>query len=140
MRVGARATARLDVAGVRPRADSFKLGIIAGQFRLANEFHQSEADLLELAEQQMGTEPVLIGRTIDTLEQAVASGPHICGERFTAADVYVGSQIIWGMMFGTIESRPAFAAYADRLKAREAYQRAAALDDALMPEQEAEPA
>ncbi len=76
--------------------------------------------------------------TIDALEKAVESGPYICGERFTAADVYVGSQILWGMMFGSIESRPAFERYADRLKAREAYQRAGAADDALMPRQEAE--
>ena len=45
---------------------------------------------------------------IDCLEVAVRDGPYICGEQFTAADVYVGSQIGWGMMFGTIDKRPAF--------------------------------
>ena len=38
--------------------------------------------------------------TIDALEQAVSGGPYICGDQFTAADVYVGAQIGWGMMFG----------------------------------------
>jgi glutathione S-transferase len=43
--------------------------------------------------------------TIDALERCVlGSGPYICGEQFTAADVYVGSQIGWGMMFGSIDS------------------------------------
>ena len=49
--------------------------------------------------------------TIDALEAALAPGPYICGEQFTAADVYVGAQIGWGMMFGTIEKRPAFEDY-----------------------------
>src|SRR3546814_10631305 len=39
--------------------------------------------------------------TIDTLERAVSGAPYICGDQFTAADVYVGSQIGWGLMFGT---------------------------------------
>ncbi len=71
--------------------------------------------------------------TIDALERAISATPYITGETFTAADVYVGSQILWGMMFGSFESRPAFQEYGDRLTARPAYIRAAALDDALMP-------
>ena len=51
-------------------------------------------------------------------------GPYICGEQFTAADVYVGAQIGWGMMFGTIEKRPAFEDYFGRLQARPAAIRA----------------
>jgi glutathione S-transferase len=38
--------------------------------------------------------------TIDALERAVSQGPYICGDEFSAADVYVGSQIGWGLMFG----------------------------------------
>jgi glutathione S-transferase len=78
--------------------------------------------------------------TIDCLETAVSSGPYICGEQFTAADVYVGSQIGWGMMFGSIDKRPAFADYFGRLQARPAAIRARELDDALMPKQEPQPA
>ena len=75
--------------------------------------------------------------TIDALETALAPGPYICGEQFTAADVYVGAQIGWGMMFGTIEKRPSFEAYFARLQARPAAIRANELDDAAMPKQEA---
>ena len=71
--------------------------------------------------------------TIDALESAVREGPYICGEQFTAADVYVGSQIGWGMMFGSIDKRPAFVDYFGRLQARPAAIRARELDDALMP-------
>ncbi|MFJ5369539.1 glutathione S-transferase family protein [Bosea sp. CER48] len=72
--------------------------------------------------------------TMDTLEQAVSEGEHILGDRFSAADVYVGSQILWGLQFGTIEKRPAFEAYGARLSARPAAKRAAEIDNALMAE------
>ena len=70
---------------------------------------------------------------MDTLEAAVAGREFVAGEEFTAADVYMGSQIGWGMMFGTIEKRPAFADYVGRLRARPAAQRASAIDDAAIP-------
>lgn len=69
---------------------------------------------------------------LDVLEQAVAVGPWLCGGQFTAADVYTGSSILWGMQFGTLEKRAAFVDYAARLQARPAAQRAQALDDALL--------
>lgn len=73
-------------------------------------------------------------QTMDALEIAVkAAAPYIAGARFTAADVYVGSQIGWGLRFGTIDARPAFQDYWARLESREAHQRASALDDAAMP-------
>ena len=71
-------------------------------------------------------------RVIDVLEHAVAAHPYIAGARFTAADVYVGSQVIWGMQFGWLPKRDAFVAYAANLTNRAAYLRAAALDDATM--------
>jgi glutathione S-transferase len=61
--------------------------------------------------------------------------PYIAGDRFTAADVYVGSHLGWGMQFGTIEKRPAFEAYYAKLANRPAAQRATQLDDAAMPKQ-----
>ena len=72
-------------------------------------------------------------RTIDVLERAVQVQSYIAGERFTAADVYVGSQVAWGIQFGTVPRRDAFVAYAEKLTARDAARRAAAKDDALMP-------
>lgn len=69
---------------------------------------------------------------IDNLESAITPGPYICGEQFTAADLYVGSQIGFGMMFGSIEKRPSFEDYFGRLQARPAAIRAREIDDALM--------
>lgn len=71
-------------------------------------------------------------QTVDALEQAVTPGPWILGDRFSAADVYVGSQIMWGLQFGTLPARDAFKAYAARLSGREAAGRAREIDDALV--------
>ncbi len=71
-------------------------------------------------------------RTIDALEGAVSGVDYLAGETFSAADVYVGSQIRFGTTFGTIEKRPAFEAYLARLIARPAYQRAQDIDNALI--------
>jgi glutathione S-transferase len=80
--------------------------------------------------------------TIDNIERALRPGPYICGDQFTAADVYVGSQIAFGMQFGSIEKRPSFEAYVGRLMSRPAAVRAREIDDALIAEQQkqAEPA
>ena len=71
-------------------------------------------------------------QAVDVLEQAVKAHDYIAGDRFTAADVYVGSAVGWGTQFGTLPRRDAFAAYWDRLTAREAYKRANDLDNALV--------
>lgn len=71
-------------------------------------------------------------QVVDALETAVAQGPWILGDRFSAADVYVGSQIAWGLQFKSIPERPAFRAYADRLMARPAAVRAREIDDGLI--------
>jgi glutathione S-transferase len=62
-------------------------------------------------------------QTLATLEGALSDQPFLCGDRFTAADVYVGSSLGWGLMFGTIDRRPAFEAYVARCQARPAAQR-----------------
>jgi len=69
------------------------------------------------------------------LEQAVAKGPYLLGERFSAADVYLGSQIAWGVEFGSFEKRPAFEAYAARITSRPAAVRAREIDDRLIAAQ-----
>ncbi|MDH7787825.1 glutathione S-transferase [Ochrobactrum sp. 19YEA23] len=69
---------------------------------------------------------------VDTLEKAILRHPYITGNRFTAADVYVGSHIGWGMMFGSLPHRPAFDTYCERLQARPAWKRASELDDAAV--------
>ena len=70
---------------------------------------------------------------MNAVEGALKHSDHIAGDRFTAADVYLGSQIGWGMQFGTIEKRPAFQAYWERIGSRPAAVRAREMDDALLP-------
>jgi len=67
--------------------------------------------------------------TLDALESGLREGPFVCGDRFTAADVYVGSSVAWGLLFGTLEKRPVFEAYAARLVARPAYVRSVHLNE-----------
>lgn len=69
---------------------------------------------------------------LDALEGVARdAAPYLLGERFTAADVYVGSHLAFGMQFGTIERLPAFERYSETLDARPARQRAREIDDAL---------
>jgi glutathione S-transferase len=60
---------------------------------------------------------------LSALEKAVTPGPFILGERFSAVDVYVGSEIGWGLMTKGLEPRPAFQAYFERCAARPAHKR-----------------
>jgi glutathione S-transferase len=69
---------------------------------------------------------------IDALEQAISNREYLVGDRFTAADLYLGAQIGWGLQFGTIERRPAFEGYAGRLLSRPAAVRAREIDDGLI--------
>jgi glutathione S-transferase len=78
-----------------------------------------------------------IGQVLKALEDAVSRSHYLAGDSFTAADLYVGAQIGFGLMFGTIEKRPAFEQYWQRLSNRPAYLRAKELDDALAAQQKA---
>lgn len=71
---------------------------------------------------------------IDTLEAMLDGRQYVCGDRFTMADVYVGSQVDWGVTFKTMPSRPAFEAYAERLRGRDGYKTGKAIDNALIAE------
>jgi glutathione S-transferase len=71
---------------------------------------------------------------MNALEIAVKGKRYIAGDRFSAADVYFGSQIGWGLQFGSIEKRPAFETYWAGIKDRPAAIRARQLDGALMPQ------
>lgn len=75
--------------------------------------------------------------TIDTMEKAVAGKTYVAGDRFSAADVYVGAMINFLMMFGVLAPRPAFTDYISGLIARPAYIRAKGIDAALIAEHEA---
>lgn len=76
---------------------------------------------------------------LGALEGAVTGGAFVAGDRFSAADVYVGSQIDWGLQFGTIPSRPAFETYVAPLRERAAYKRAKDIDNALIAEMQGSP-
>ncbi|MEL6177336.1 MAG: glutathione S-transferase family protein [Myxococcota bacterium] len=68
--------------------------------------------------------------TMDALETAITPGALILGERFSAADVYLGAQVMWGLKFGNIEARPAIVAYNARCSERPAHQRVMAQAEA----------
>lgn len=77
-------------------------------------------------------------RTVDALDEKLkATDAFICGDTFTAADVYVGSAVDWGMAFGTLPKRDSLEAYATRLRERAAYKKAKAIDGKLIEEMKA---
>ena len=71
-------------------------------------------------------------RTISTLEWWLKDRDYVCGNGFTMADVYVGSQIDWGLTFGVFPPNETFVAYSERLQQRPAYKEAKAVDNALI--------
>lgn len=73
-------------------------------------------------------------RTMNALDSHLAATTWVCGDRFTMADVYVGSAVDWGLNFGIMPPLPSFAAYAERCQARPAYRQAKAIDNALIAE------
>ena len=67
---------------------------------------------------------------------AAAATPYLMGQRFTAADVIIGSGLRWGMMFKLVTERPEFTAYVGRLVERPALKRVTQKDLELQKEQE----
>ena len=74
-------------------------------------------------------------RVLDVLSEKLQKDDYVCGDRFTIADVYVGSHVTWGLQFGSMEERPGFKEYSARVTDREPYRKAKAKDTALMPKQ-----
>ena len=86
------------------------------------------------AEQQPMVGYGTYAQVLDVLQDLVASaGPFLLGDWFSAVDVYLGSQIIWGTQFGTMERRPGFEDYVARVTERPAYRKAKAIDTAACP-------
>ena len=73
-------------------------------------------------------------RVIAVLDELFTLRDYVCGDRFTAADVYVGSQIMFPLQFGMLPERESFTRYRDQLQARDAYKRATEIDDRLIQE------
>ena len=76
-------------------------------------------------------------KVVALLDELFSLRDYVCGDRFTAADVYVGSQIMFPMQFGMLPERDSFNRYRDRLTARDAYKRAGELDDKAQAELQA---
>jgi glutathione S-transferase len=68
---------------------------------------------------------------IDVLEKAVHPGPWVLGERFSAADIMIGSDLHFGLtLMKIVPERPAIMAYVARCSERPAFKRAQAIDAA----------
>ncbi len=72
---------------------------------------------------------------LDTLEAAIGEGPWLLGDTFSMADIGLGGTIRFMLQFKMLEPREAFTAYAARLEARPAQQRAAAANQAVVEAQ-----
>jgi glutathione S-transferase len=73
-------------------------------------------------------------RVIAVLDELFTLRDYVCGDRFTAADVYVGSQIMFPLQFGMLPVRESFLRYRDRLQARDAYKKATEIDEKIIAE------
>jgi glutathione S-transferase len=69
--------------------------------------------------------------TMDVVARAVTPGPFLMGEKFTAADVVIGSNLRWATLFKMIPERKEFVDYVARLAERPAAKRAQAKDEEL---------
>jgi glutathione S-transferase len=76
-------------------------------------------------------------KVMNVLDAALSRADYLVGNSFSAADLYVGAAVGFGLMFKSIEPRPSFERYVARLTARPAYGRAQKLDEALIPKQKA---
>ena len=120
------------------KADYFRmLFFAAGSIETAATAKLYGFDPADDAQRQMSVGWGSYARVMDMLDWWFAGRDYVCGNRFTMADVYVGSAIDWGMAFGTIEKRDNLEAYAERIRAREAYQAGKAIDNALIAEMQA---
>jgi len=73
-------------------------------------------------------------KVVAVLDELFSLRDFVCGDRFTAADVYVGSQIMFPLQFGMLPERESFTRYRDRLQSREAYKRANEIDERVIAE------
>ena len=61
---------------------------------------------------------------LSAIESAIADRPYLLGDDFSMADVIFGGTLRYMLTFKTIEARPSFTAYAERLAQRPAAQKA----------------
>lgn len=89
-----------------------------------------EPAILDVATGRPAPDPGMAGygsyeQVLEALKAALTPGPWLLGEQFSAADVYVGSEINWAMMFGApgLKGEKVFDDYVARLTSRPTYQR-----------------
>jgi glutathione S-transferase len=73
-------------------------------------------------------------KVVAVLDELFSLRDYVCGDRFTAADVYVGSHIVFGMQFELLPETESFTRYRDRLTARDAYRRGVEMDEKAQAE------
>ena len=71
---------------------------------------------------------------IATLEKALTAREYIAGDRFSAADLFVGANVGYMLQFKLLEPKPVFTDYAARMTDRDAYRRAKDIDGKLIAE------
>src|SRR5690606_34401022 len=121
--------------GAHEKADYFRwLFFAAGPLEAAITARSFGFDSGDDPKKQMTVGWGSFDKVVDALDGWFAGHDYVCGTHFRMADVYVGSAIDWGLQFGTIPDRASLAAYAERLRAREAYQAGKAIDNALIAE------
>ncbi len=93
-------------------------------------------DITPTVEQQAMVGFGSLNAVMDTLDQALSETPEfLTGSQFTAADLYIGSQLEWLTSFGVFEKRESFVTFIARATNREAYRRANAADDKVLKDQ-----
>lgn len=69
---------------------------------------------------------------VEILDKLISRSPYLLGEKFSAADLYVGSQLGFGLMMKALEPRPSFQSYVERVTSRPAQRRAVEQGEALL--------
>ena len=117
--------------GLSDRADYYRwLFYAAGPLEAAIVNHSLQVAIKE--EQQRMVGYGTYERVLDVLSDRILSSAYIAGEQFTAADVYIGSHVVWGLQFGSMEMRPGFEEYAAKLAERPAFKAAKEIDAGLI--------
>lgn len=83
-------------------------------------FHAEQAG----DEEKAAAAKASLDAAVKVIADAFGEGPWLLGEQFTAADVMLGSTIMWLVMMGRIQPPPVLAAWLGRMRERPAWQRA----------------
>ncbi len=114
----------------REKADFFRwLFFAATPLEMAITFKNLNIDVPQEKERMVGFGTY--DRTVSVLAESLQQKPFVSGDHFSIADVYVGSQVGWGLEFGTLPKKQEFINYWDRLKDRPALIKAKQKDEQL---------